>query len=58
MEVNAGRLAAIADSKADTVATGCPGCMMQIADGLSRGRSGIRVRHLLEILAEKSPGNR
>ena len=58
MEINAGRMAAIADSKADTVATGCPGCMMQIADGLSRGGSGIRVRHLLEILAEKSPGNR
>lgn len=58
MKINASMITDIGNSKADTVATGCPGCMMQIADGLGRERSGIRVRHLLEILAENCPGNR
>lgn len=57
MEINAAKITAIGSSGADIVATGCPGCMLQIADGLSRGQGRVRVRHLLEILAESMRGN-
>lgn len=58
MGINAAKITAIGNSRADIVATGCPGCMLQIADGLSREHGRIRVRHLLEILAENLRGNR
>lgn len=34
------------------VATGCPACMLQISDALSRGGDGIAVRHPVELYAE------
>ncbi|MBE0583028.1 MAG: (Fe-S)-binding protein [Desulfofustis sp.] len=39
-------------SKARTVATSCPACMMQITDLLSHRHSGIKVRHVIELYAD------
>ncbi|MDR4498693.1 MAG: (Fe-S)-binding protein [Candidatus Scalindua sp.] len=39
-------------SGADTVATNCPGCVMQIADGLAGRNSNIKTTHSIQILQE------
>ena len=36
----------------EVVATGCPACMMQISDALSRAGDRIAVKHPVEIYAE------
>ena len=36
-----------------TIATGCPACMLQISDALSRAGDRISVRHPIEIYAER-----
>ena len=36
----------------EILATGCPACMMQITDGLSRNKIDIKVRHFIEIYAD------
>jgi glycolate oxidase iron-sulfur subunit len=41
----------ILSTKADVVATGCPACMMQISDMLSRSGDRIQVKHFIEIYA-------
>jgi len=43
---------AIQASRCSVVATSCPACMMQISDVLSRGGDSVRVRHVVELLAE------
>jgi glycolate oxidase iron-sulfur subunit len=42
----------ILQTKADTVATCCPACMMQITDLLSKAGADIRVKHVIEIYAQ------
>ncbi len=43
----------IMETDADTVATGCCGCIMQIAEALHiKGRDDIKVKHTLEIIDE------
>jgi glycolate oxidase iron-sulfur subunit len=39
-------------SGCQVVATGCPACMLQISDVLSRSKDHIAVRHPIEIYAE------
>jgi len=39
-------------SGCDVVATGCPACMLQISDVLSRSKDRIAVKHPMEIYAE------
>jgi glycolate oxidase iron-sulfur subunit len=51
--INTGKSAAIEKSGADTVVTGCPGCMMQLSDGLKQRGAKTRVMHTLEILARR-----
>jgi glycolate oxidase iron-sulfur subunit len=51
-DVLAPKLRAIADTGAALVATGNPGCMMQIGAGLLRAGSPTRVRHPVELLDE------
>lgn len=51
MRINAGKSAAIAKTCAEAVVTGCPGCMMQLADGLKQRGAKTGVMHTLEILA-------
>jgi glycolate oxidase iron-sulfur subunit len=46
------KLAHIADAKPELVATGNPGCMMQIGAGLLRSGSATRVVHPIELLDE------
>ena len=42
----------IVDTGCSTVATGCPACMIQIADMLSRHQDAISIKHPIEIYAE------
>jgi glycolate oxidase iron-sulfur subunit len=51
LQINAGKSAAIGKTGAEAVATGCPGCMMQLSDGLKQAGARTRVLHTLEILA-------
>jgi len=53
MQINAAKSAAIIKTGAAAVATGCPGCMMQLSDGLKQLGSAVKVVHTLEILARK-----
>jgi glycolate oxidase iron-sulfur subunit len=36
----------------EVVATGCPACMLQISDVLSRSKDRLAVKHPIEIYAE------
>ena len=45
------KLDEIESSGASIVATGCPGCLIQIRGGLAKRRLGIRARHVIELLA-------
>jgi len=47
----------IKNSGAQVVATGCPACMMQISDMLSRNGDRISVKHPMEIYAEGLKGS-
>lgn len=42
----------IVASGAEVVATGCPACMLQIADMLSQHKDRVAVKHVMEIYAE------
>jgi glycolate oxidase iron-sulfur subunit len=48
--VLAPKLARIADTRATLVATGNPGCLMQIGAGLHQAGSRVRVVHLVDLL--------
>jgi len=51
MAINEAKSRAIMASGASVVATGCPGCMMQLSDGLKQHGQQTRVMHTLELLA-------
>ncbi|MHC1696542.1 MAG: (Fe-S)-binding protein [Geobacteraceae bacterium] len=51
MAIDSQKTAAIKSTGVQTVVTGCPGCMLQLSDGLQQAGSRARVRHTLEILA-------
>ena len=42
----------IIDSQAETVATSCPACMMQMTDMLSKAGASRKVRHVVELYAD------
>ena len=42
----------IVAAKAETVATSCPACMMQLMDTLSQNNDPVDVRHVIEVYAE------
>ena len=43
----------IMETCADCVATTCPGCIMQLRDGIRRSKdSGVAVKHVIQMLAE------
>lgn len=43
----------IMDTCADCVATTCPGCIMQLRDGIRRSKDpGVSVKHVIQVLAE------
>jgi len=51
LAINQMKSAAIIQTGAEAVVTGCPGCMMQLSDGLKQRGNRTRVMHTLEILA-------
>jgi glycolate oxidase iron-sulfur subunit len=51
MAINAGKSEAIERTGAEALVTGCPGCMMQLSDGLKQKGLRTRVVHTLELLA-------
>lgn len=51
MAINNPKTAAITSTGVQAVVTGCPGCMLQLSDGLQQAGSRTRVLHTLEILA-------
>lgn len=53
LKINEGKSIAIEKTGADVVVTGCPGCMMQLSDGLKQRGTRTRVMHTLEILARR-----
>lgn len=46
------KAASIQESGASVLTTGCPACMMQISDALSRSNASIAVKHVIELYAE------
>ena len=50
LKVGANKAGNVADSGASLVATGCPGCQMQMHDTLSRAGVNARVVHTVELL--------
>lgn len=55
MNINDSKSEAIIATGAQAVATGCPGCMMQLADGLKQHGSNIEIVHTLQLLARGLP---
>lgn len=53
MTINEAKSQAIIATDADAVATGCPGCMMQLSDGLKQHGSNVEVLHTLQLLARQ-----
>ncbi len=47
------KVAGIESTGAAVVATGCPACMIQLADMLARQKKQIRVAHVAELYSEK-----
>ena len=52
----ADKVRAVLDTGAEICTAGDNSCLMQIGGGLSRGRTGVRTRHLAEILAATEDG--
>ena len=53
MTINEAKSQAIVATGAQAVATGCPGCMMQLSDGLKQHGSTVEVLHTLQLLARR-----
>jgi glycolate oxidase iron-sulfur subunit len=53
MTINEAKSKAIIATGAHAVATGCPGCMMQLSDGLKQHGSQVEVLHTLQLLARR-----
>ena len=53
MTINDSKSQAIIDTQAQAVATGCPGCMMQLSDGLKQHGSNVEVLHTLQLLVRR-----
>lgn len=53
LKINSGKTAAIQATGADAVVTGCPGCIMQLSDGLKQAGDKTKVVHTVELLAGK-----
>ncbi|MBI3753519.1 MAG: (Fe-S)-binding protein [Deltaproteobacteria bacterium] len=54
MEINRNKAEDIKNTGADIVATACPGCMIQIKDGLHQLGADTKVVHVVELLADNT----
>jgi glycolate oxidase iron-sulfur subunit len=52
LSIGKAKVRGIMASGASQVITACPGCMLQLTDLLAREGSDIRVRHIMELVAE------
>ncbi len=52
-QIGEAKAEAVMESGAQTVATSCPACMMQIADQLSQKGASATVKHVVEVYAER-----
>ncbi|GAB6095461.1 (Fe-S)-binding protein [Desulfatiferula olefinivorans] len=52
LSIGKAKVRGIMASGASQVVTACPGCMLQLTDLLAREGSDIRVRHIMELVAE------
>lgn len=50
--INDEKVRQIADTNAEYVVTGCPGCVMHLKDGLHRNHSQQKVTHIVSLLAK------
>jgi glycolate oxidase iron-sulfur subunit len=55
MEIAAKKAENIKRSGAQFVATACPGCIVQLRDGLHRSGVDVKVCHVVELLSEEKP---
>jgi glycolate oxidase iron-sulfur subunit len=51
-QIGAAKLDGIRESKAELVATGCPGCIMQLQDTINHGNLKVKAVHILFLLAQ------
>jgi len=51
-EINMLKAEDIKGTGAEIAATACPGCMVQLRDGLHKAGSKVEVKHIVELLAE------
>ncbi len=51
-DIGARKVPGIKESGAKLVATGCPGCMMQLQDSINHAGLTVRAVHILELVAE------
>ncbi len=42
----------IQETGASAVVTGCPGCMLQLKDQLGQKKSGVDVKHIIQVVDE------
>ena len=54
MEINRSKAEDIKNTGADIVATACPGCMIQIKDGLHQLGENTKVVHVVELLVDNT----
>lgn len=54
MEINRSKAEDIKNTGADIIATACPGCMIQIKDGLHRLGANTKVVHVVELLVDNT----
>ena len=52
-EINMLKAEDIKGTGAEIAATACPGCMVQLRDGLHKAGSKVEVKHIVELLAER-----
>lgn len=51
-KINQRKIDDIASSNADTVVTGCPGCVMHMRDGIHQNNLAVEVLHISQLLLE------
>nr|WP_320133846.1 (Fe-S)-binding protein [uncultured Holophaga sp.] len=56
LKINARKTGNILATGASTVVTGCPGCVMQLRDGLHQQGAQVDTRHIAQILRDALPG--
>ena len=51
-EIGARKMEGLRESGAELVATGCPGCIMQLQDSINHAKLPVHAVHLLDLLAD------